>query len=416
MALVITKAYAAKAILFEAHIDNFRNALHTLFNTTKMDSTFFSSLALTSANFSGTAITLTDNTFLTFGASHDGQFGTDASGNLVFDTVGVKPIKFKAVNYTLDFRSTQVNLPGDIIGKAGGAGRSMLQLLSLYKKPVIEYYDPTRIKIQNNSPTGNETILILPLYTIAVTEAISADAAKFRVANFSNTANGYKSDHTGAAKGGRRVGVDPNVGWYYVYAVKVQAGSDAGNNFIMVFDTTAPTAANEATLDGFYTSGMWVYLGLVRYGFGTGLNSKIIPFQYSNKGWCEFTDNDGGSGYCGLALKSDSVAADGSPYFTITQGEGATNIPAIITKARFQLARDKVSQWAARDTINAIFWEGGWQDVDTNQASGHLIELPVYAGLNFTHVRHGTAASATRVVVAAFLDPHIAVRLGGRAV
>jgi hypothetical protein len=416
MALVITKAYAAKAILFEAHIDNFRNALHTLFNTTKFDSTFFSSLTLTSANFSGTAITLTDNTYLTFGASHDGQFGLDASQNLVFDTVGVKPIKFKAVSFTLDFRSTQVNLPGDIIGKSGGAGRSMLQLLSLYKKPVIEYYDPTRIKIQNNSPTGNETLLILPLHTIAITEAISADAAQFRVANFSNTANGYNSSHTGAARGGRRVGLDPNVGWYYVYAVRVQGGTDAGNKFIMVFDNTPPIADNDATLDSYYTNGMWVYLGMIRYGFGPGFGSKIIPFQYSNKGWCEFTDNDGGSAYCGLTLKSDSVSADGNPYFTLTQGEGATNIPAIINQGRFSLARDKVTQWAARDTINAIFWEGGWQDVDTTVATGHLIQLPIYAGMNFTHTRHDAGAAATRVVLAAFHDSYIAVRLGGRAV
>jgi hypothetical protein len=415
MALAIVKAYSAKNPLFEAHIDNFRNALHTLFNTTKFDSTFFSSLALTSANFSGTALIITDNTYITFGASNDGKFGIDASGNLVFDTTGVKPIKFKAVTKTLDFRSTQINLPGDIIGKAGGASRSWLQLLSLYQKPTITYYDPTRITLANNSPTGNESFIMFPNGVISVTEAQAAEG-QFRTANISNTANGYSPSHTGTAKGGRKVGIDPNAGWYYVYAVKVQGGTDAGNKFILVFDNTAPTAANETTLNTAYTQGWWSYVGVVRYGFGPGFNLKIIPFVYSTKGWCYFYDNDGGSGNCGLSLKTSSTAADGSPYFTLTAGEGSTDIPAIISHGQFSLLRAQVSQWAAADTAGNIFWQGGWEDVDTSQASGHLIELPIYAGMRFNHVRHGLSAVNTELVLSAFRDSYIGVRKEGKAV
>lgn len=419
--LTITKSYAALAILTEAQLDNFRNGLLTLFNTNKFDAANFSgSMAFTSAKFSDYKLTTSDATFLTYGTDSDGQIGTDAQKNLVFNsTTSSCTLTFKAVSKSFVFNKTYVGVPLDVIPGAGGSAYSYMYLLSRYRKPVIEYQGSSSISIENNTGTSNESLVVFPKYIIAVTEAITG-SPKFRKATLSSTANGYASSHTGAAQGGVRSGLTwSNNAWYAIYAARVRYGSDAGNNFILVADDTLPTQGNESTLDTRYGAGQWVYLGLVRNGYGsTGSSSSIIPFKYTNKGWCFFTSNDSGATHSGLTLAQATTNTDDAPLYTVSDGMGSAQIPCdAITIGAFSMSRDYISDWYSRDSSDITIWKGGMRGTyDTDNYHGHLVQLPVYAGIDFCQTRKGTSAVDKRVGLAGFCDKFITVRGHGHGV
>lgn len=424
--LTITKSYAALTALMEVDIDAFRTGLHTLFNTDKLGSTNFSgSMALTSSHFTGTSILASDNTFITFGASADGLFGLDSSKNYVFNTSATtQELRFYAGStYYLEVATDKVNVPGDIVIGTGGSSQTILNGLSLYRKPVIEYNSATSITLQNNTATANQTVIYFPSLVAAVTES---SPAKYRYASISVEANGYSGSHTGAAQGGRKVGMAATTNkWYYVYAVGLRGGSDYSATtakFIMVFDDTAPTAANGSTLNSAYGSGNWLYLGAIRYGFGaTGDNNDIIKFKYSNKGWCSFYEKSS-TGYGGLNLAYSTTDGDNtaSALYTIAAGESGNVIPAIFGKLRFSLNRERVSDWKLRETSSSssdVIWAGGYQSDDGTLPHGFLVETGNVSGNSFFQERiSSNAGTARSVTLAGFQDPYMLNRRHGHGV
>jgi hypothetical protein len=415
--LTITKAYAALNPLLEAHIDNFRTGLLTLFNTDKFSSANFSgSLTFTSTKFSTNELTTTDNSNLTFGTDDDGTIGLDSSAHLVFNTTTSNcTITFTAGSKNTVMKTTQIDVPGDIVIGAGGSGYGVLFLLGKYRKPVLVYSTSTVINLEQNSGTTDQTVLALPKYVIAVTETIDANS-KYRSASISNTANGYDSDDTGAARGGKRQGLTLTTNsWYAVYGTRVRYGSDAGNKFIMVIDDTLPTQANWSTLDTRYGTEEWVYLGLIRYGYGANqTDSAIIPFVYTNKGWCYFTGNGGTSYNGGLVLAQSTADANDSPLYTVADSMSGQSIPCdAISQGIFNLRRAAVSNWFIRDSSDVIIWRGGWQAASTSEKHGHSVQMQVQSGMDFCQTRVGTGAQDKRVVLNGFCDRFINVRRHG---
>lgn len=431
MAFAITKSYAAGDPFMEADMDNFRSALLTWFNTTKFSAASFSgSMALTSEKFTAVdrIITTVDASPMTFGDSSDATLGTDASKNLVFDTASANTeIQFlvgAGPDYTLEFFSTKLNVPGDIIISEGGAGRTILQALSSYKKPVLEWQGSSDVSIQNNTSSQQETVLFFPTFVAAVEETPSTNA-KYRQAKITAEANGYGTSHTGAASGGRRVGVSLTTNaWYYVYACKLRSGTnyDADTaKFVLVFDTTAATPANHSTLDGYYGEGCWLYLGLIRYGYGEhGSVSSIIKFKYSNKGWCYFYGTDGGAGYGGLALAySTANADDTSSFYTLASGTSGDVVPDTVGHLQIALGRAGVSDWTIKDSSGDVAWRGGYQTSDTTHPHGFQVEIPFVTsatGYKFCQTRKGTGVLAKYVVLTGFVDTLMAPRRQGHGI
>lgn len=422
--LTITKAYSSGNILTEAHIDNFRSGLLTLFNTSKLSSgNFNAAMNLPATKFTTSGITTADNTYITFGGSSNATFGLDSSKNWVFNTSSAATnLCFYATSiYYLDFYSNKLYAPGDIIIGEGGADRTVLQALSTYKKPVIEYRSATQVSIQGNSGTTNETVLYFPTFVAAVTEDATTGTPKYRRATISVTANGYSASHTGAAQGGLRSGVSLTTNsWYAVYAVKLQGGSDYSATtakFILVFDTTLPTAANESTLNTNYGAQNWLYLGLVRYGFGaTGSSSSIIKFKYSNKGWCHFCECST-SGYAGLNLSYSTTSADGAPEHTLAAGMSGQVIPSTVGHITLSLNRENVSDWTIKDTSTNVIFQGGYQSMSTSFPHGFVVTLPFDSTAYTIHqTRKGTSAVARAVTLRAFCDPYILSRRHGHGV
>jgi len=417
--LGITKTYAALDALMESDIDNFRTGLLTLFNTDGFAAANFSAaLTFTSDKFSSTELTTTDGTYLTFGTDSDGLLGVAATKDLIFNTVTASIIlKCGSDNKTVEMKSTQFD-SGDIIPGAGGAGYGILYLLGRYRKPVLEYHGATTVRLERNTEPTDATLIVFPDWVIQVTEDLGT-TQKYRHADISVTANGYAVSHTGAARGGIRDGLSLTTNsWYAVYAARVRYGTNAGNNFIMVFDSILPTQANEATLDGRYGEGQWVYLGMVRYGFGAdGTSSNLIGFKYSNKGWCYFNTNDGGATLGGLTLAQSTLDANDAPLYNIADGMAGNVIPVdAVSMGQFNVSRARVSNWYIRDTADSTIWRGGWQEEESAVPHGHQVEIPVQAGIDFCQTRISTGAVDKRVVLTGFCDRFVGVRRHGKGI
>jgi hypothetical protein len=420
--LTITKTYAAGEILLEVDIDAFRDGLLTLFNTDKFASGNFSSLALTNAYFTNNELTSADDTALTFGTDSDGTIKVVSSTkDLEFNTVTASTtLTFKAISKTIVFKTTQVDVPGDVILGSGDSGYGILHLLSSYRKPVLTYSGSSTIYVENNTGTTNETLISFPKYLIGVTEALSG-SEKYRKMSVLSTANGYVSTHTGAAIGGLRVGLTATANtWYPIYAVRVRYGTNAGNKFILVGDNIFPTQGNYATLDSRYGSGEWVYLGVIRYGFGVvGSTTAIVPFVYTNKGWCYFTSGDPGVTSSGVTLAQSTTNADDAPFYTLADGLSGAVVPLdAVTMAQWQLKRDSTSDWTIRDASDVVFWRGGWPDPDlgADEVHGHLIVTHVQSGMDFCQTRIRNAAVDKRINLVSFCDRFINVRRHGHGV
>jgi hypothetical protein len=404
----------------ESHIDNFRTGLLALFNTNKLSSINFSSgMNLVSAKFDDGSITSTDNAYVFLGSDNDCKFGLDGSKNWVFDTTA-STTEIKIVTKDGDFIEIYTDkVVVNSIFFNGTANIGIKGILAKSRpKPTIEWYSTSAVSLQRNSATANTTILNFPEDVISVTEVVST-SAKYRWASVSNTANGYGTGHSGAASGGRRSGVSATSNsWYYVYACKLRSGTDFSSTthkFIIVFDTLAPTQTNESTLDGHYGSGNWLYLGLVRYGYGaTGSSSEIIKFKYSPRGHCILY---GQATYAGLHLAYSTADADNTTaLYTVATGTSGNVIPSIVGRCTYYVVRENVSDWYIKDSNGLIIWRGGWQTDDTDLEHGFMVELPMVAGMTFHQVRKGTGAVGKAVVLAGFTDPYRNVRNQGKGI
>jgi hypothetical protein len=417
--LTITKSYVAGAILLEADLDHFRDGLLTLFNTTKFSSgNFNAAMSLTASLFSSVELTHSDSLTLTFGTDSDGTIGVNASKELVFNTATASTtLTMKAVTKTMVFKTTQLDAPGEIVLGSGASGYGVLHLLSRYRKPVLVYNSSSSLSIENNTGTTNETLISFPKYLIAVTEALSG-GEKYRKISLSNTANGYSTSHTGAASGGMRVGLSATANtWYAVYAGRVRGGTNAGNKFVLVVDDTLPSQANYATLNTRYGDGEWVYLGLIRYGFGVvGSTTQLVPFLYSNKGWCYFTAGDPGVTTSGITLAQSVTNADDTPFYTLSNSMSGAAIPTdAITMAQWSFDRQDTSNWAIRDASDNVIWRGGWPD-EGSGVHGHVVITAAESGMDFTQTRITTGAFDKRLSIAGFCDRYLNLRRHGHGI
>lgn len=427
--LTITKSYASGSVLMESHIDAFRSGLLTLFNTDKLAAVNFSgSMALTSDKFTNNELTSSDNVGISFGSTSDAEFKLNSSKNFQFNTTAsTTEVRFYAgTTYYMEITNDKLNLPGDIQIGAGGAGKTVFQALSSYKKPVLVWESSTSISVPQNTGTSHNTVIYFPTFVASVTEDITGGSPKYRKCTITASANGYGTGDAGAASGGKRSGLTiSGNNWYYVYAAKVRSGSDysaSSAKFVLVVDDTSPEIANESTLNTRYGSGCWLYLGLIRYGFGaTGTSTAIPKFKMSNKGWTYFYEKST-NGYGGLNLAYSTTDADdsASALYTIAAGTSGNVIPAVIGHVSLSLNRERVSDWRIRETSSSgsdTVWRGGWQTDDGTLPHGHVVEVPNEVGYSVWQTRISSNAGTARgVTLVGFSDRFLLNRRHGHGI
>lgn len=288
-----------------------------------------------------------------------------------------------------------------------------LSYLLSCQKPVLVYVDSTTINVEQNVVTGNTSLVIFPTGPVAVTEDVSL-THKFRQLKTSATANGYDSGHTGAADSGLRDGISITSNtWYFVYAVVVQYGDDAGTGFILVVDTTSPIPSNWSTLDTRYGAGMWVYLGIFRCGYGSFGSTTLIPFLQDHQGWHTFVDRGASGDYFGIEKDDDVIT---STSYTTLESFSTSDVPStcsfmkVLIKVRGDGDSDFHGNLRLVDGSDNVIWHlpSFGANLTDSEAHGWELKVPNTSDGLTLKGRRGTGATSedfqSNVYISAVLD------------
>ncbi len=334
--LALTKEYGDLTLLFSADVHNMWTELETKTNGN------IAADNVTAGWASWSNVTLAQDVDYSIGATPSAyMYYTDSTDNFVFAHITTpREFLFKLGGTTYGTLDTSGNL--SVTKDVTFYNRSTTYPLSSligYKKPVMVYEDTTSLRVEQNTTTANRTLIVFPAGPISVTEDTSS-THKFRMLKIDATANGYASDHTGNADSGMFVGLSLTENtWYFVYAVVVQGGNDAVNdNFVLVVKDTNPSPSNWTTLDSAFGSGMWVYLGLFRYGYGTTSGDVIVPFVQDKGGWHTFTGRAATDNFFGIKIAEGSITSTSySTVETLTPANSGDAVPATCSMMRCSL-------------------------------------------------------------------------------
>lgn len=331
--LTLSKLYGDTELLYKSDIDTLLSELEAKTNG------MLDSSNVTSGWGNLNEVTLAKDISFTFGTTdsaytlyenttHELNFGNTAAGKATIFKVGGTEVA------RIDSTSNDFIIKTDVVFQSRSAV-SIYRLIGSYQKPVLVYINSTTIDVENNSTTANETIIAFPTGPIAVTEDTSS-TNKFRRLGLAATANGYGATHTGAADSGLRTGLSLSANtWYFVYAVRVQYGDDAGNKFILVVDDTSPAYSNETTLNSRYGSSEWIYLGTIRRGYGGTATTTLVAFQQEHQGWTYFIDRGASNDYFGVQVASTSVTSTSEvAKWTMGISNSGNNLPANVSAVK----------------------------------------------------------------------------------
>lgn len=143
---------------------------------------------------------------------------------------------------------------------------------ALYRRPNLQWISATEIDVEVNIRSANQTRIVFTDNDIRTLIEDTSMTTKFRRFNITETADFSVSTENSGLRSGLS---EASNTWYAIYAVKSQLDS---TKFVLVGDTTLPLLANVATLDGFYGTDGWLYLGLIRNGDGDSAPSDILDF------------------------------------------------------------------------------------------------------------------------------------------
>jgi hypothetical protein len=413
--LALTKNYEDLSVLFESDLDGMWDELEAKVNGSIDDDNV-------SAGWGNLAqLTISDDVALYFGATSTGYIEYDGTNNILIigNTSQGEHTRFY-VNQTevgyIDGTNHDLVVKKDIYFAHRSTAFSLFRILGAYRKPVLVYSSATQIVVENNTETEHQTLIVFPSGPIAVTENVGV-TTKYRMLQTGSTANGYISSHTGAADSGLRVGLALAANtWYFVYAVRVQYGDDAGNAFILVLDDTEPTQANESTLNTRYGSSQWVYMGTVRRGYGDYSTTTLIPFQMDHTGWTFFTSNASASGVGGAGIQvfSDTAFSETAFFdlFTIAAGTSGDLIPSIFHQIQLQqitTETDGIYRLITRfmEPGGGTLFHGPAYYTDADRKDGFSPRVPNLVGAELQAMREGTSDSIVYVTVAGFQDHRV---------
>jgi len=415
--LSLTKNYADTELLYKADIDDMLTELEAKTNgmidsdnvasgwATLGQLTIDKDLTLTMGTTDSSSVEL-DSVTLDFTFSN-----TYSTGNTIFKVASAEVAR-------IDGTSNNLEIQDDVYFKDRNTTYSLFRLLGTYRKPVLVYIDGDSIDMENNTETANQSLVVFPSGPVAVTEDTAA-AHKYRRLETGATANGYGSTHTGAADSGLRVDVTLAANtWYFIYAVRVRYGDNAGNNFIMVMDTTEPISSNETTLDSRYGSGEWVYLGTVRRGFGDTATTTLVSWQQDHQGWTYFVDRGTADDFFGIRVASETISSTTySNLFTIAAGTDGESIPSIFSALKLDIraiadgdsdiGANFEFRTAAGNSLHNLPSIGNEQIADG--AQGFIIKVPNTVGAALGAKRLSTSGDdyTVKLFVSGFLDHYV---------
>lgn len=411
--LSLSKLYGDLTLLFKSDIDTMWTELEAKVNGNLDQDN------IATGTFTWDQVTLDKDTDMTIGATESGLIRFYSADNeLVFahDTTARNTIfMINTVEIARVDSSANFKVDTNVFFYNRNTTYGLVHLLN-YQKPVLVYVSATTIRVEQNTGTANQTLIVFPAGPIAVVEDTAA-THKFRMLTTSATANGYISTHTGAADSGMRVGLTLAANtWYFVYAVVVNYGDDAGDNFILVGDDTSPAPANWSTLDTRYGAGMWVYLGLFRRGFGSATTTTVIPFVQDHQGWHTFTETAAANMFFGICMDDTTSGATTYASGTVTtfnSGNSGDAVPATCSlikgtvRVEADADLDMMGGLALYDGSGNPLWflPSFGNNLTEDEAHGFEFKIPNAQGITL-RAAHGSSGEdfLIEVQIAAVLD------------
>lgn len=205
--------------------------------------------------------------------------------------------------------------------------QQLMWLLSRYRKPRLVYQDNDIFTVEENSTVSGESWIMMRDRLCKIVD---------RTCSLAVTANGVGADAGAAVSGLAATLIRTADRWYYIYAVRVQSGTDAnGSNAILIAHTTSPEVANIAALNTAFGTGEWVYMGLIRNGWNIVASTNIIvPFIYDEAGYMRFTQTLTTNEPIGVQLAQNNTTSN--LEYDLAFGNAAVNtIPPVATRVIF---------------------------------------------------------------------------------
>jgi len=236
-------------------------------------------------------------------------------------------------NTTMSLAKLKVD--GDPATALEVATKQYVDVHANYKRPFLSYQSATQVDVSANTTTTNQTKVVFPDGNVRSVTEDTASTNKYRRFDITATAE-FTS---GTEDSGLRSGLTEAVNtWYAIYAVKSNINT---SNFVLVGDTTLPfIGANITTLNGRYNANGWVYLGLIRNGDNDTATGDILSFVQSSDGVTIFRNTVTGNtahNLQGVLLASTASAA--TLAYTNVSGTGAAQIPGVIDRIHYEVAR-----------------------------------------------------------------------------
>lgn len=252
-----------------------------------------------------------------------------------------------------------------------------------YRRPVLKWVSAAVISVENNTGTANQSRIVFP---DGDDRSVTEDGG-LSITTRNLNLGAYTADWTVTLQSGLRSGVFVTADkWYAVYAVKSQIDS---LNWTMVMDTTLPLITNYSTLNGYYGTYGWVYLGMVRLHV-PAFSIDFMKFSMVGNRTIFMNTILAASG---ITLVSDGAVA--TITYTTVNGTGNLQIPDHFTLVNF-LAR--VSNASANNVI--VKDSSGtriYAQVDCNRIVYLPVEMPASEGMQMA-ASTGTISGSVHLV------------------
>lgn len=406
--LAVTRSLVSSTNPTEAQFDIMRTFLLNYFNTTSLDEGNLLPGGMLYSSLSA----LGDDESLTWTSSHatilydsgnDTMENSNTQGSIIFGLRSGSTLTNKMkLSSTDGSLALQGNL--DYNTATGDHTVDLMWLLANYRKPLLGYVSNDIVEVLDNGVTAGAVLVVMRdrLCTIIDTTcSLAVDA------------NGETTGDIGAAVSGLGAGLTRTANrWYYIYAVRVQYGSDAnGRNAILVATGTSPETGNITTLDTAYGAGEWVYMGVIRNGYNDGVSTNIIvPFVYDESGYLRFTKGTASEG-AGVTVASASSSTSDLSYTLVIGNAAAATVPIVATRIIFSGYR---SQYGAElhyrsvsTSENQTIVTGCYHPIDASTLVVLVrMEVPVIDGYKVVVVT-GSSSTNQRITILGFLDRYI---------
>lgn len=330
--LAVTRSLVSNTNPTEAQFDTIRSELLAFFNAASLNQDNIASGGMLYTSLAAP----TDDQVIKWTSSHATISYVSATDKFeIKNTQGDVIFGYRASStvtefLTLRYSDGAIEVAGELSFNTslGLQTQQLMWLLSKYRKPRLVYSDNDVFTVEENGTVSGESWVMMRDRLCKIID---------RTCSLAVTAHGVGADAGAAVSGLAATLVRTADRWYYIYAVRVQSGTDAnGSNAILIAHTTSPEVANITTLNTAFGAGEWVYMGLIRNGWNiAGSDNIIVPFVMDEAGYTRFTQTLTTNEPVGVLLATAAATTVNLEHDLVFGNAADNTIPPVATRVIF---------------------------------------------------------------------------------